>query len=374
MKFQGSIKKVQILALLSIILVLILGVSSYSADKNAINTADVGMGARPIALGGAYVGIADDASAVFTNPGGLGLQKRFSAVSMSTQLLTCVDYRVAGLVWPTAYGNFGFGYIGVTCPAGDHIYMDGGVTVEEGAMYYSNDQYILSYGRDISDWYSETVYFEKGKVKNLGFGANIKLFSQGLNGDIRNAPAADGLELDLGILHKPDDRLTLGATLQNAYRGREGSSIAWSTGQSETLPTVLKLGCSYMATDNVMVALDTDTFIGVDRKMMFHGGCEWQLMPALALRGGFDQREESIDDRTIGVATYYSLGVGLTLNGFRFDYAYRQDINFTELSSHYFSFSFCAEPPAKPAAEKSTLTRYENMIDNQENTAQTVSQ
>ena len=44
----------------------------------------VGIGARPLGMGRAYVAVADDANAVFANPAGLGLQKSWSITSMST--------------------------------------------------------------------------------------------------------------------------------------------------------------------------------------------------------------------------------------------------------------------------------------------------
>src|SRR5271157_3852095 len=141
-------------SLLVVILILIFSVFAYADDKTTIDITQVGMGARPIALG-AYTGLADDASAVFTNPGGIGLQDRLSFVSMSTQLLTTVNYQVASVVYPTQYGNFGVGYIGVSSPAGEHIYYDStGTTVEGGAMNYYNNMYVLSYGTDISSFVS----------------------------------------------------------------------------------------------------------------------------------------------------------------------------------------------------------------------------
>jgi len=302
--------------------------ASFAEDvKTSVDITSVGMGARPIALGGAFTGIADDASAIFTNPAGLGKQKSLSFVSMSTQLLTCVDYKLIGFSYPTQYGNFGIGYAGASTAAGDHTYYDGGVTVEGGAMNYTNQMLILSCGYDASRLVRSNYF---------GLGANIKFLSQGLSGSIKSAPSASGIEMDLGAIYVPTDRLTFGATLQNII-----GSLDWSTGEKEKLPKLLKLGGAYKASNDVTVSLDTDLDLDGVSNTVAHGGVEWQVIPLLALRAGISQKVASVDDETMGTSTDYSLGAGVMLDGFRFDYAYRQDPNFADLSTHYFSISYC---------------------------------
>jgi len=248
--------------------------------------------------------------------------------------LNTVDYKLIGFAYPTQYGHFGVGYVGATTPAGSHTYYVGGVTTEGGTMNYTNQMFILSYGKEVSE--------------QIGVGANVKFLSQGLDGSISSAPSASGMELDLGAMYSPSNKLTIGATLQNA-----AGSLDWSTGEKETLPRLFKLGCAYKALDNVTVALDTDFDLDGGRDMVAHGGAEWQVIPFLALRAGIDQKAASIAEDTTGTTTDYILGVGLTLDGFRFDYAYRQDPNFSELSTNYFSICYTggSDEPVKQASE-----------------------
>jgi hypothetical protein len=331
-KDQDSKIKTQNLVLI-IVLALSMCTGVFAEIKTSVDITDVGMGARPIALGGAYTALADDASAIFTNPAGLGLQKDYSFVSMSTQLLTCVDYKLAGFAYPTRYGTFGIGYVGVSSPAGNHIYTSGGITIEGGPIYYSNSMILLSYGCGLN--------------RQLSLGTNLKILAQGFSGDIDGAPSASGTELDLGAMYKLNNSLTFGATLQNIYGMLTDGSINWSTGEKEKLPTLLKLGCSYRALDNVLLNLDSTSAPGTERNLVFNGGAEWQVVEALALRAGFDQKNESVSDGTAGVSTRLALGVGLTWTTFRFDYAFRYDPEFNDLSTHYFSFSIFANPPEK---------------------------
>ena len=49
--------------------------------SNVASTFELGMGARPLAMGGAFVGLADDGNALFYNPAGLAWEKGFSILS-----------------------------------------------------------------------------------------------------------------------------------------------------------------------------------------------------------------------------------------------------------------------------------------------------
>jgi hypothetical protein len=312
-----------------------------SDTKFSVDITKVGMGARPMSLGGAYAGLADDASAVFTNPGGLGMQKKYSFVSMSTQILNTVDYQLAGVAYPTEYGVFGFGYIGVTAPAGDHIYYDEtGTTIEGGSMNYTNSMYVLSYGNQIGDMIADRFGME-GAAPKVSVGASIKMISQGLSG-YSKAPSATGIQTDIGAVYTVDEKLALGATIQNLT-----GSIDWSTGEKERLPMTLKLGSSYKALENVTLLLDTDMNMSQARSLVLHGGVEYQVIQYLSLRAGFDQSEGATDVDTSIVNTNYSLGVGIDYANVRFDYTYKINNEFSDLSTHYFSICFFGDNSPK---------------------------
>jgi hypothetical protein len=171
------------------------------------------------------------------------------------------------------------------------------------------------------------------------------------------------LELDLGVLYGVNDKLTLGATLQNLGRGSAGESLTWSTEEKEQLPTNLKLGAAYKVIENVTLVIESNSALGVNVPPAFCGGAEWQANQFIALRTGFDQKIEAIDPEKIGTFTRYSAGVGLSYAGFRFDYAYRYDPIYQELSAHYFSISYLGPVFKKPVENKeSPLARYEQII------------
>ena len=333
---------------LVLILILIFSVFAYAADKTTIDITQVGMGARPIALG-AYAGLADDASAVFTNPGGIGLQDRISFVSMSTQILTTVNYQVASVVYPTEYGNFGVGYINASSPAGENTYFaaDGTTEVDGGSMSYSNSMYVLSYGTDISSFVADRFDLD-GNGPKVGFGANAKIITEGLSGSIKDAPSASGYSIDLGLLCQLNDSLKVGATVQNLV-----SSVGWSTNLSENLQQSLKIGASYKPLNNLTLLMDAD--FNQNEQAGLAGGVEWNAIQMLDLRAGFSQKEQSIDEDTTAVDMNYTLGVGVTMGDFRFDYSYKYDTNFSQFDTQYFSICFLGDEPSKQEKAKPTI-------------------
>jgi len=60
----------------------------------------IGVGARPVGMGGAYTAVADDANALFWNPGGMALAPVFDGSITMMKLLQSVSYASAGVIAP----------------------------------------------------------------------------------------------------------------------------------------------------------------------------------------------------------------------------------------------------------------------------------
>jgi hypothetical protein len=326
--------------ILTVLVVILLSPFAFAAPKVGFDLTSAGIGARPIALGGAYTGLANDASAIFSNPAGLASQKNINFVSMSTKLLNSVEYQMAGFSYPTEYGTFGVGYMSATTPAGYYTYYDSGVTVEGGMLNFQSQMLFASWGYNVGSYIS--------KDTNLSLGLNLKTISEGVTGSMSKAPSASGFDADLGLLYVPFETLSVGATLQNFYKGTEGESLTWSTGEKEQLPRNLNLGVAYKALDSVTLVFDNTVSMSETNSSVSHAGVEWQAIEYLALRLGMDQKEIAINDDQMGVATNLSLGVGIMYSGFRFDYAYKMDAQVEALSTHYFSFCYTGIEQPKP--------------------------
>ncbi|MBE3598774.1 MAG: hypothetical protein IMX02_08270 [Limnochordaceae bacterium] len=80
------------------------GAGAYAADagsqtdySNVAAVFQIGMGARPLAMGGAFVGLADDENAVFYNPAGLPYLGRLGLTSLYSTQYSVVTYGALGL-------------------------------------------------------------------------------------------------------------------------------------------------------------------------------------------------------------------------------------------------------------------------------------
>ena len=80
-----------------------------AAVKSGAAFLKIGTGARATALGGAYTALADDADAIYYNPGALGGIRRPELSATHAEHLLGAKFDFIGFVQPTANGSFGLG-------------------------------------------------------------------------------------------------------------------------------------------------------------------------------------------------------------------------------------------------------------------------
>jgi hypothetical protein len=305
------IKKL-LLVTLGVILTASLAFAQAAPDPIRIAT-----GARPLGMGKAFVGLADDLGSTFLNPAGIANAERWQITSMSGKLLEEFNYLSLSGLYPTKYGNVGLAYVGssitgalpTTIEAGsdpdDPIYI---IDLSQTAMSYYNNLFILSYGdklKRLIDYPAFNFLNDRlPNLKNANFGANLKLYSVNLTGDGITGGGATGTEIDMGIQGNPYTWLSLGANLQNALPFALGGKLSYQSGWEESYPAVLKLGAAINVIGpdkktylrqlgNHRVKLLTDLDYEVSRSakipMLFHLGIEWKPMNLIAIRTGIDQ-------------------------------------------------------------------------------------
>jgi hypothetical protein len=277
--------------------------------------------ARANAMGEAYVALADDGTAAWWNPAGLGFLTQKDASVTHAQLVPDLadDVFQEFLVFALpveSWGTF----------AGSLIYLTYGTSEarsETGEFLGEFSSYefapVLSYGTAIAD--------------QIGIGVNFKYVRVQLAPDLPNVPGSgkgSTVAADLGVLWKvPGNFLNLGGTLQNL-----GPDIEFVTeDRSDPIYRNLKLGFAVTPYQNETVAI---TAIGDLNQLMvkgevpqsdgsvvtrypkpiYNGGVEGLYRTkdfALALRGGYVHDDEgSISDPTYGGGFMYK-GVRLDL-------------------------------------------------------------
>ncbi|MBU0686622.1 MAG: S-layer homology domain-containing protein [Candidatus Margulisbacteria bacterium] len=355
--------------ILCIVLCSVLVVPSFAELKVANDPTRLGVGARPLGLGKAFVAIDADPSSMFVNPAGISTSPKWQVTSMSGNFINEVNYTQLGGVYPTDFGTFGLGYIGsglsFTAPVSATIEVSGEIRVfpstnEGTASYnYSNTAIILAYGVQLERFFDHDI------LKHILMGANFKLFYQGLSGGTIYGGTGSGYEMDVGMIYKPSNIFSLGLTVENALPASMGGKFIWpaygtrTTDIVETYPANLKMGLAYkiMGKDTLFKAGEQELkwLLDVDRAVMLssmptliHTGLEWNPVKMLAIRFGLDQDIIGLGATATEVSNNFSGGVGLTWGEFRFDYAYHQYNDIADNDTHYFSFSYDIGKEEKP--------------------------
>jgi hypothetical protein len=264
----------------------------------------IGPGARPVGMGEAFTGVADDIHAIYWNPAGLATLKHAEITGMHMQYFQMIQYEFAAIAIPTAEnGTWG---VAITNLHTDNIDRRTEDTDEPiGQFSASDNAYWLSYGRRLNS--------------RLSIGANAKYVHQNLDSVIASAYAADG-----GILYETDwHDLRLGASVQNL-----GSKVKFQN-ESDPLPLTIRAGASAPLLSRKLLA-SSDVIIPRDHQVGLALGGEYQgrLKESVGytLRSGY--RTDSDVDGFKGV----SLGAGLVIGRTAFDFAW---VPFGDLGNSY---------------------------------------
>jgi len=258
------------------------GMGAFSAFKN-------GVGARALAMGGAFVAVADDATAACWNPAGLAALNDTRLAGMSTELYGLgITHQYVGAV--TTFANLGVG-LGWERAAIDGQAVDG--EGELGATFTWTEQAIVgSLATNVMD------------VAMAG--ANVKYYMA----DSGLGDEASGFGFDLGVLVSLGDMFVIGVNAKDLA----GSGLDWSGGAKDVVSGLYKAGLAMKLVDDKLI-LATD--IDFDNAGLgdTHVGAEFKVIDALALRGGVVLTNNFQD---------YSLSVGAGVNvaGLYVDAAY----------------------------------------------------
>jgi hypothetical protein len=258
----------------------------------------LGLGARALGLGGAFVGVADDATAGFWNPAGLvQIQKpTFGAFFRKMTL----DRRLSYITYSQpirmeAAISIGWTNAGVSDVVGRN---ENGEITEEIKNYENAIE--LFFGRKILDELSAGV--------RIGY---IQYNLSNIN--------AYGIGFGFSVFAKPIQKLRLGAAVENL-----GMRYSWTSGDywkkfdllgsssKEEFPINLRLGASYLLfEDKILVCSEVD--INQKQEGKIHLGIEGWILKNLAARAGYDR-----GSLTLGMGLRQKMGS--TILGF--DYAF----------------------------------------------------
>lgn len=241
-----------------------------------------GAGARAIGMGRAFAGLADDATAVYWNPGGLTGISRNQAILQHAMLIDENSYEYLGYAHIFPYiGTLGAGLAMLNQPSAE-----GRDSYNEITDSFSNRQlaFLLGFGSDLT--------------ANFSAGGTLKVVNQTLMGS-----SASGFGLDFGLMYRPWPFLNAGLVFQNLV-----APAIQLKSETEHYPMNMTFGLSTRLLENRLIAdLDVSKNFEQDQiKPRF--GVEITPVRDLFVRGGIDDAE-------------INLGAGYRYQGFQLDYA-----------------------------------------------------
>lgn len=260
----------------------------------------VGVGSRALGMGGAFVAVADDATASYWNPAGLGLVRELQISAAYTALSLGREYSFAGIAVPLgAWGTLGANWMNFGVKNIDGRDQTGLPT----GMFSNNEQaLLLTYGVRL--------------LPGVAVGGGVKLLRHALA-----ANSAYGYGYDAGVLLTPAPLLAVGANIQNLQ-----THLAWNTpGRTrELFPQVARLGFQLRPVPFLRLSADYEISSQANGKWLasdledgeWRSGGELWVGKVLALRAGMNR-----DSPAYGT----SLAVPAGNSAFQIDYSFAND-------------------------------------------------
>jgi hypothetical protein len=293
----------------------------------------IGVSARSVGMGDAFIGVANDASALYYNPGGIAVLDNREVIATHIEYPANIKYEFAGIVWPTPQW---FGAVGLSTywlHTDDMLKTTYENPRGDGRTFTAADMALaLTYGANLTD--------------HLSVGLTFKYINQ-----LLETERANGWASDAGIYYQTGYRdFKLCMMLANF-----GPDMKFIT-ETYPLPMDFRFGSSINLMQGGMnkLTLALQASRPNDNLERFNGGLEYWYNNMFALRvgkrfsvdfsnngflqaSGFDDRQ-SFSGLTSGITFGGGLKMPISTYSLQIDYAY-QDMGFLE-SVHRVTFDF----------------------------------
>jgi len=249
-----------------------------------------GAGARSLAMGGAYVALVDEASAPYWNPAGLTQIEEHQFLSMYAPFFEGTSYNFISYVHPLRrMGTLAISDVFLYSGGYEEVSATGEVTGKSSSVW--KNAVIISYANRVH--------------RSIFLGASLKLINEQVM-----KYSGSGQGIDLGILCKPLDTLSIGLVVQNVLQPKVTLRY-----EPNVYRVNLKGGMALSILSN-RLTLTADINKLVDEKAYFCVGVEvsaWEkIFPSkrIDLRLGINHLQT------------FTLGIGLKMKFISLDYAF----------------------------------------------------
>ncbi|MBW7854967.1 MAG: PorV/PorQ family protein [Ignavibacteriaceae bacterium] len=302
--------------------------SQEGGNKYAGEFLAIGVGGRPLGMGGAYVALVNDVTSGYWNP----------------SLLSQINYPQFSLMHDERFGNLvNYDYGAVGFPFGKDASL-GLSVIRMGIDDIPDTRNAYVNGRidpNLVTRFSTTDYafyltYAKKHDENFSYGANLKIIRRNIAEE-----SAWGLGLDLGVSYNINNKIFFGANLQDITT----TYLSWSTGKKEVITPTAKIGSAYkipLFDGTLTPAMDFDVRFENRRESAnanlgpvsfdMHAGIEYTFKDMFSIRTGYND---------IGNLT---LGAGVKLPKLNIDYSFAKFDGDADLgNTHRISLIFTLE-------------------------------
>jgi len=260
-------------------------------------------GARAVGMGEAFVALADDATALYWNPGALTQIEGVQIAYMHNFWFQNISYDYIGYV--QGFRNSEGERFGISIA----MLNIGEIqrTLEDASGNYAGT------GNTFNSYDLAVALSYAWKMReNIGIGTSLKFIRSTID-DV------DGytVSADLGFLWVLTSKLSIGVNAQNSilpiairyYRGNTAVSA------SHSLPMNIKAGAAYKFNNKLTLGLDVN--VPIDNRLNVHIGAEYWY-ENFAVRAGY--KTDFIQD--IDILSGLSVGMGFKWKNYQVDYAF----------------------------------------------------
>jgi len=304
---------------------------------------EIGVGSRAVGMGGAYVGVANDASSLYWNPSGIAWMTRNEMLFVHTEWLA----------------DLKFDFIGAVVPLGKIGTIGASVTVlSMGDMEVRTIQYQHGTGEKFSATdFAAAFSYARPLTDRFSIGANFKYIQQRIW-----HMSASTIAMDIGTLYKtPVKGLRIGTTISNfgpgmrlqgkdvyVYHdvapeklGNNDQILSELRTESWPLPLNFQAGVAYDAfnTQFHRLTVAIDALHPSDNTESINTGFEYGINNTIFIRGGLKSlfQRDTEESFTLGGGLHYNLfGRGQI----RVDYSYADFGRLNNVQRFSFAVSF----------------------------------
>ncbi len=268
------------------------GATDKNVGTSSAQFLKIGAGARPTAMGDAFVAVADDVNSVYFNPAGIANLARPEFTAMHTQWIANTNYDMGAFSYPTSYGAFGLA--AATLKTDDIQRRDVDET-HTGDFKAIDASYSVSYAHNIAP--------------QLALGVTARLIQQSID-----STSASTYDADFGVLKRfASSPASFGLAVKHL-----GKPVKFRK-ESDPLPMNVDLGAATELLDKrLLVSADGRWFR--DNSPGYGLGLEYTMPLSdknkFVLRGGYNSKATDADGSGI------TLGAGLGLGRLDLDFAW----------------------------------------------------